>query len=229
MSGVAQRTEPVMAFVEKVTRGIREPRRERTGARNHGQTVCPMADQLNFFDVPALGPEGFKFEREIVTPEAEAALLADIRALPFRDFEFHGFVGKRRTVSFGWSYDFSREKLGSAEEMPPFLLTLRQRAAAFAGLPAEDLKQVLVTEYGAQAGIGWHRDKGVFGDVIGISLLSSCRFRLRRKTGGKWQRVTVEAEPRSAYLLSGPARTEWEHSIPPVDTPRYSITYRTIR
>jgi alkylated DNA repair dioxygenase AlkB len=86
----------------------------------------------------------------------------------------------------------------------------------------------LVTEYGAQTGIGWHRDKSVFGDVIGLSLLSACRFRLRRKLDGQWQRVTVEAEPRSAYLLSGPARTEWEHSIPEVDAPRYSITFRSL-
>ena len=113
--------------------------------------------------------------------------------------------------------------------MPAFLLAPRQKAAAFAQLPAEQLTQVLVTEYGANAGIGRHRDKGVFGDVVGISLLSSCRFRLRRKTGKHRERVSVVLEPRSAYLLRGPVRTEWEHSIPAVDAPRYSVTYRTIQ
>lgn len=36
------------------------------------------------------------------------------------------------------------------------------------------------------------------------------------------------AEQRSAYLLGGPARTEWEHSISAVDAPRYSITFRNL-
>lgn len=188
-----------------------------------------MAEQLDFFGATPAWPEGFKYEREILTAEEERTLLAAIRELPFREFEFHGYVGKRRTVSFGWSYDFAHEQLRAAEVMPPFLLALRETAAAFAGIAAGRLEQVLVTEYAAGAGIGWHRDKGVFGEVIGISLLSPCRFRLRRPSGEAWERVTVEAEPRSAYLLRGPARTEWEHSIPAVDTARYSVTYRNIR
>lgn len=191
-----------------------------------------MTDQLDFFSPPiaaSLLPEGLKYQRELVSPQEERELLAAIEALPFKDFEFHGYVGKRRTVSFGWSYDFSREELQRADDLPPFLLALREVAAGFAGFPAERLKQVLVTEYGAGAGIGWHRDKSVFGDVIGISLLSSCRFRLRRRIGEKWQRAAFDAEPRSAYLLSGPARTEWEHSVPAVAAPRYSVTFRTLR
>ena len=191
-----------------------------------------MAEQLDFFAAPTAqpqGPEGFRFQRDLITRETERDLLAAVRELPFKAFEFHGFVGKRRTVSYGWTYDFSREALSPADEMPTFLLTLRETAAAFAGMAAGQLQQVLVTEYGANAGIGWHRDKAVFGDVIGISLLSACQFRLRRRRAETWERVTVEAEPRSAYLLRGPARTEWEHSIPAVEEPRYSITYRTVK
>ncbi|HVF39868.1 MAG TPA: alpha-ketoglutarate-dependent dioxygenase AlkB [Gemmatimonadaceae bacterium] len=152
-----------------------------------------------------------------------------MRALPFKDFEFHGFTGKRRTVSFGWHYDFGHEKLQATEEMPEFLLSLRESAAQFAGIVPADLQHALVTEYDAGAGIGWHRDKAVFGDVIGVSLKSSCVFRLRRKAGTKWERASVTAEPRSAYLMRGPSRTEWEHSIPAVDTLRYSITFRNLR
>jgi alkylated DNA repair dioxygenase AlkB len=188
-----------------------------------------MAQQLDLLDGGSSLPDGFKFERDVITLEDERTLLREIEQLPFKEFEFHGFVGKRRTVSFGWSYDFGHEQLQRATDMPGFLVALRDTAAAFAGLMAEQLQQVLVTEYAPGAGIGWHRDKGVFGEVIGISLLSPCRFRLRRRVGEKWQRVTLEAEPRSAYLLSGEARTEWEHSIPPVDAVRYSVTYRNIR
>ena len=99
----------------------------------------------------------------------------------------------------------------------------------FAGLAADALPHALVTEYSAGAAIGWHKDKGVFGDVVGVSLLSSCTFRLRRPKGATWERATVIAEPRSAYLMRGQARTEWEHSIPAVESLRYSITFRSLK
>src|ERR1051326_5280025 len=113
--------------------------------------------------------------------------------------------------------------------MPDFLRDLRETAARFAELPAARLQHVLVIEYGEGAGIGWHRDKPVFGDVVGLSLLSPCVFRLRRKVGPRrWERVSLTAQPRSAYVLRGPSRTEWEHSIPPVDALRYSVTFRNL-
>lgn len=196
-----------------------------------------MKSQFNFFEgsgradgiLPHL-PEGFRYRPELIDAADEAALLTHLRELPFREFEFHGYTGKRRVVSFGWHYDFSARHLGRADEMPEYLLTLREAAAAFAGLGAEEFPHVLVTEYGRGAGIGWHRDKAVFGKVVGVSLLAPCVLRLRRAMSAKkWERVKVVAEPRSAYLLSGPARTEWEHSIPQVESLRYSITFRTLR
>ena len=197
-----------------------------------------MPPQLALFDsTPAL-PDGFRYQPGVVSPAAEAALLERVRELPFREFEFHGYTGKRRVVSFGWRYDFAARALHRVDDMPPFPRELRESAAAFAGMDAARLQHVLVTEYGPGAGIGWHRDKDVFGEVIGISLLAPCVFRLRRETpasssggGGRttWERVSLTAEPRSAYLLSGPSRTEWEHSIPPVEALRYSVTYRNLR
>ena len=177
----------------------------------------------------AAAPEGFRYVADVITPEEEQALAAAIRQLPLKEFEFHGYVGKRRVLSFGWRYDFGERSLNEAEGIPSFLLPARNRAAAFAELSPEDLPHVLVTEYGPRAAIGWHRDKAVFGDVVGISLLSSCNFRLRRKSGTKWERYSIRIEPRSAYLLRGPSRTEWEHSIPGVDSLRYSITFRSLR
>ena len=177
---------------------------------------------------PAL-PDGFRYKRELITPGEESALLDEIRKLPFREFEFHGFTGKRRVVSFGWRYDFSERTLEKANDMPQFLLPVRERAARFADLNPDDLQHVLVTEYSEGAAIGWHKDKAVFGDVIGISLLSACTFRLRKKSGSRWERASIVAEPRSVYLLRGESRTEWEHSIPGVDSLRYSITFRNLR
>jgi alkylated DNA repair dioxygenase AlkB len=113
--------------------------------------------------------------------------------------------------------------------MPEFLLPLRDRAAAFARLPPDALEHALITEYAPGAGIGWHRDRPVFDDVIGLSFGAPCRFRLRRKQGDAWQRAAIELRPRSAYLLRGPVRLDWEHSIPPLDQLRYSVTFRSVK
>jgi alkylated DNA repair dioxygenase AlkB len=185
--------------------------------------------QLTLLGVGPDLPEGFKYQPDVASSDEERKLLEHIRELPFKEFEFHGFVGKRRVVYYGWRYNFSERAVQQADDIPSWLLPLREGAADFAGVEPSSLQQVLVTEYSPGAAIGWHRDKAEFGDVIGISLLSSCRFRLRRKVGAKWERVSLEVEPRSAYLLRGASRTEWEHSIPPVDALRYSITFRNFR
>ena len=64
--------------------------------------------------------------------------------------------------------------------------------------------------------------------IFGLSLGSPCKFRFRRAVGEKWQRYTFEAAPRSLYLMTGESRRIWEHSIPAVEAPRYSITFRTM-
>jgi alkylated DNA repair dioxygenase AlkB len=174
-------------------------------------------------------PEGFRYQLDVISRDMEAELLEKIRELPFKEFEFHGYTGKRRVVSYGWRYDFDEARLKKSDDIPEFLEPVREIAARFASLEPTDLHHVLVTEYGPGSAIGWHRDKAIFGDVIGLSLMSSCNFRLRRKIGAKWERASIVAEPRSAYLMRGPSRTEWEHSIPPVDSLRYSITLRNFR
>lgn len=182
-----------------------------------------------FGNPPGNLPEGFRYQAGIVPRKLQEALLEALPELPFKPFDFHGYEGKRRVVSFGWKYDFDTETVRRIDAIPPLLLPLRQLAADFAGLPAEGLQQALVTEYDVGAPIGWHRDKAVFGDVVGVSLLTSCTFRLRRKRAGRWERTSVILEPGSGYLLSGAARSEWEHSIPPVERLRYSVTFRELR
>jgi alkylated DNA repair dioxygenase AlkB len=97
------------------------------------------------------------------------------------------------------------------------------------GAPSDVLEQVLLTEYAPGAGIGWHRDRPEFGEVAGVSLVAPCVFRLRRKQGARWERVSFKVEPRSGYVLKGDVRTAWEHSIPAVDSLRYSVTFRTLK
>jgi alkylated DNA repair dioxygenase AlkB len=174
-------------------------------------------------------PPGFRYVPDAIGAAEETRLVGDLAHLPFKEFEFQGFLGKRRVVSFGFRYDFNGGGLKTADPMPPFLLALRERAAAFAGLAPDRLQHALITEYRPGAAIGWHRDRPNYDDVIGVSLLSPCNFRMRRKRGNSWERATMRLDRRSIYLLRGPSRQEWEHSIPAVEKLRYSITFRSVR
>jgi alkylated DNA repair dioxygenase AlkB len=186
------------------------------------------APQLSLFGSDPGLPPGLRYAPDGVSEQEEAALAAHMAELPFRPFAFHGFEGKRRTHSYGWRYAFDGSGLHAAEPLPPWLLPLRDRAANWAGLAPDALGHALLTEYAPGAGIGWHRDRSVFGEVIGVSLLAAARLRFRRKVGAKWERAALLAEPRSFYFLTGPARTEWEHSIAPIEALRYSVTFRTL-
>lgn len=189
-------------------------------------------NQLTFFPASRSDPlpEGFAYRADVISSDEEGCLLAEIRRLPFKEFQFQGFEGKRRVVSFGWHYDFNQHKALPADLIPEFLSRLCSSVQDSSGFDLGDLQQVLVTEYAPGAPIGWHKDRPVFGNVMGVSLASACTFRLRKPDGdGRWQRVSLRLEPRSAYFLSGSARWTWEHSIPPVDNLRYSITFRSKR
>jgi alkylated DNA repair dioxygenase AlkB len=186
------------------------------------------AAQRDLFAPEPAWPAGFAYQADLIAPADEAALLRNLEALSFQPFEFRGFLAKRHVAWFGWRYDYAGGQLRDSEPIPPLLLPLRARAAAFAGVEPESLQQVLINQYAPGAGIGWHRDKPMFGDVIAVSLAAPCTLRLRRQQGNGWERASVHVQPRSAYLLRGEARWDWQHSIPPVDELRYSVTFRTL-
>lgn len=177
-------------------------------------------------DIP---PQGFIYQTNFLSDAEERNLVTRIGELRLKEFEFQGYLAKRRVISYGWQYDFNGDSLNETAELPAFLSNLRDRSAALAGIPAESLTHALVTEYRPNTPIGWHRDKAVFDEVIGVSLLSACTFRLRRKTGSRWERYSLTLEPRSVYVLRGEVRDQWEHSIPPVRDLRYSVTLRSLR
>ena len=87
----------------------------------------------------------------------------------------------------------------------------------------------MVTEYAPGAGIGWHRDRPEFDKVIGLSFVSEAVIRFRRRRDAGWERASLPLAPGSAYLLDGPARQDWQHSITPGEQLRYSVTFRTLR
>ncbi len=174
-------------------------------------------------------PEGFDYHPEFVSEEEESELLRFAVALPFRTFEFRGYTALRRVIHFGWHYSFDSFRLTEAVPIPAELLPLRNKVAGVANVQAEDFAEALVTEYANGAGIGWHRDAAPFGIVAGVSLGSETRMRFQRGKGAERKTSAVVLERRSLYLLSGPARTDWEHSIPKTTDTRYSVTFRTLR
>ena len=171
-------------------------------------------------------PAGFVYRDNVISRAEETELLESFSVLPFKPFEFRGFLGNRRVVSFGWRYDFSGRALRESDPPPDFLLALRAKAADFSGVPEAELQQMSVSEYSPGAGIGWHRDKANFKDVVAFSFASPCKLRFRREAGTAWERKSIQVQPRSAYLLRGEVRDLWSHSIPPVDRLRYSVTFR---
>lgn len=174
-------------------------------------------------------PRGLSYAEAIVSPEAQRDLIDRATTLGFAPFDFRGFKGNRRTVSFGSHYDFTHSRIERADPMPDWLKPLRAAAAAFAHIPEADLAQALVTEYAPGAGIGWHRDRPEYGKVVGLSFVSDCVLRFRRPDAGGWRRASRPLRAGSAYLLDGPARHLWQHSITPGDQLRYSVTFRTLR
>lgn len=173
-------------------------------------------------------PEGFAYQPDFLTEGEHTELLRAIKREEFQAFDFHRYTAKRRTVEYGLEYDFGIQRTSATKPFPEFLLTVRERAAAFAGVSPESLVEGMILEYPPGAPIGWHRDAPQFGTIIGISLLSAARMRLRpyRREG---KIVSVTLEPRSIYVLLGAARWQWQHSIPAGETMRYSVPFAPCR
>ena len=178
------------------------------------------------FDTPLIA--GLRYEEELISEVEERALLDHLAAIELAPFRFHGWTGNRKTQSFGWRYDFGDASFQRTEPVPDWLQPLREKAAALAAVAPEDFAHVLLARYDPGAGIGWHRDRDVFDQVVGVSLNTPATLRFRQRSGTGFHRASLEVQPRSAYLLSGEARWDWEHRITPGDQLRFSITFRTL-
>ncbi len=180
-------------------------------------------------------PPGFRYRAELIDAAEEDALVQHIRHVQFSTFEMRGVIARRRVAFFGHSYD-ARGTVSLP--IPEFLLPVRARLADWVGISADAFAMALINEYREGAPIGWHRDAPQYEWVAGLSLLASCTMKLRpylppAAAPGRGVRrgATHEVllERRSAYLLSGEARTAFEHHIPPARELRYSVTFRTLR
>ena len=177
------------------------------------------------FDTPLI--DGLSYADDIITTHDEERLVEHMQSLPLSPFRFQGWTGNRKTQTFGWRYDFDDSSFSPTDPLPSWLDGERDKAARFAGLEPEDFVHVLLARYDPGAGIGWHRDRDVFENVVGISLLTPATLRFRQRQQDGFKRAALEIAPRSAYLLSGEARWNWEHRIVPGDHLRFSITFRT--
>ena len=186
------------------------------------------ATQLSLFETTA--PQGLVFQPDFLTDVEEQRLLEHVERLEFREIVLRGQPARRTARHFGLDYDYDqRVQLDEAEQMPEWLLELRNRCGVLAGFAPEMLVEALVQRYPEGAPIGWHRDAPPFGLVVGVSLASSARLRFRRPSAGHWTTWELDLPPRSAYVLDGEARSKWQHSIPPTKALRYSITFRTLK
>ena len=178
-------------------------------------------------------PDGFQYRAAFIAPHEERELAAAIADVEFDTFEMRGVVARRRVKFYGAGYD-DRPAL----PMPEFLMSLRERVAEWAGVGSDAFAMTLINEYTPGATIGWHRDAPQYGIIAGVSLLSTCRMKLRpylapkEAAGRNSPRKTtheITLEPRSGYLIGGVARSGFEHSIPATEALRYSVTFRTLR
>lgn len=178
------------------------------------------------FDAPAIA--GLAYRPDFVDAAEQATLVQHLQSTDLEPFRFRGWLGNRKTRTFGWRYDFDDSSFAPADPMPEWLLPLRDKAAGFADVAPDDFAHVLLARYDPGAGIGWHRDRPQFELVVGVSLGSAAVMRFRQRTTSGFRRASVDLAPGSAYLLAGEVRYEWEHSIVPGDHLRFSITFRTL-
>jgi alkylated DNA repair dioxygenase AlkB len=172
------------------------------------------------------------YRPEFVSREEEKALLEAIAPLPFREARFQEYFAKRRVVHFhagaGDEAYSGHDDTFSSGPLPPFLIDLQRKVADWLAIDPATFVHALVSEYRPGTPIGWHRDKPVYGIVIGLSLAGwgSMRFRPFESRTAR-ETVLLELEPRSAYVMRDEIRWQWQHSMLPTKALRYSITFRT--
>jgi alkylated DNA repair dioxygenase AlkB len=169
-------------------------------------------------------PAGLRLATEIVTPGEEQALIAAIEGAGLSYYAYDP-DNPRSSKSFGWKYDFLKDTFVRCEPLPAGYRAIAERAAAFAGIPADDFAECLLNRYEPGAMIQPHFDKPVWAHVVGISLGAAATMVFRHGESGGERRV--ELQPRSIYLLADDARYVWQHSLAPVRGTRWSITFRS--
>lgn len=187
--------------------------------------------QCELFAPTPVGPAGFTYAADFLSAAQEEQLLEVIGGLAFRQAQYKEWHARRRIVSFGGRYDFTRNELTAAPPIPEFLLPLRAQVAEFAGVASGSVQHAMVAEYPPATPLGWHRDVPDFELIIGVSMRGHARLRFRPWPPRPHGRTAhaIELAPRSVYVLRDEARWQWQHAVSPTKQLRYSITFRTQR
>jgi alkylated DNA repair dioxygenase AlkB len=186
-------------------------------------TLFPVGPEL---------PEGFLYIPDFLTKAAENELFEHITRIERHTFTFQGYEAKRKVASFGYDWSFEKQALSKGKDIPPVFYSLIEKVAKQVNINVGQIAELLITEYPAGSVINWHRDAPPFDLVAGISLISDCTFRFRPYEKSMQDRsvlISLPVRRRSLYVMQGPSRSQWQHSIAPVKTERYSITLRTLR
>ncbi len=182
---------------------------------------------------PAAAIDGLRYDNDFLSRGEEAELLRIVQGLPLKEMRYKEYTARRRGIGFGGSYDFDTHRLKPGAPLPDVLHPLRDKAAAWAGIAPGDLTHALIAEYRPGTPLGWHRDVPDFEDIVGVSLQGDAVMQFRPYVPGasasRPRALEFLIEPRSIYVLHGPARWEWQHAIAPTEALRYSITLRTRR
>jgi alkylated DNA repair dioxygenase AlkB len=187
---------------------------------------------MNLFDLDPQFPPGFSYLPDFIDAGEEQRLVEAARALELHTFLFRGYEAKRKVASFGFDYHFDSRSISKGNPIPEAFLPLVDAVAKHMELESRSIAEILVTHYPVGSVINWHRDAPPFGLIAGVSLASDCMFRLRpyNKEGRhRSQTVNVPVARRSLYVMRDETREDWEHSIAPVATERFSVTLRTLR
>ncbi|SEL22649.1 Alkylated DNA repair dioxygenase AlkB [Roseateles sp. YR242] len=177
-------------------------------------------------------PVGLRYEEAFLSADEEAGLITLLQSLPLAAAKYKAYTARRQVLSYGGSYDYDANRLDPAQPLIEALHPLRDKVAAWAGVPPQALVHALVAAYAPGTPLGWHRDVPDFEAVYGVSLGASAVLRFRPYPPTQPRRqdiIRLAPAPRSIYAITGPARWEWQHSVAPVDAQRWSVTFRTAR
>ncbi len=182
------------------------------------------------FPVDKFLPAGFVYVPDFLTVSEEYDLCNQVKKMSLHTFVFQGYEAKRKVASFGYDYSFDKRALTKGVAIPDDFEWLIQKVSKRVN-NLDQFAEMLITEYPAGSVINWHRDAPPFDIIVGISLASDCIFRFRPHDKAKQNRkaiISIPLERRSLYVMQGASRIDWQHSITPVKTLRYSITLRTL-
>ena len=186
----------------------------RTAPQTHRRTAG-LSEQFRLFADNPRFPEGLRYAAEFVSPAIERELIARRRGAAAAAVSVRPIRGQAAGGVVRLSLRLHAAPSAGGRSDPAMARSAhRTQVEAFGG-PATRIAQVLCTEYDTGVGIGWHRDKPHFDRIFGLSLGSPCKFRFRRPAGEKWQRFTLDAAPRSIYMMAGDPAAAGSTAFPP--------------